>query len=221
MRVRRSSCHSTRRQRHRGDRHPCASAAGYDRGAREGIDPFDEDPAPGDEGGPALIQVPASAGAPAAPDWLYTQSTDFPGASPCPSSGCTWNSTSWGSWEVNQFQAATNAHVLASRFHDYLEAAPIGFDEASGNFQRTNTSGSGLGGDYVRLEVNDGEVVLDEYAPPYLDAGTSRGSRQRRNMAGWSSTGSAVDICAWVRRTNWNEGHGLDATSCGPADRCR
>ena len=47
--------------------------------------------------------------------------------------------------------------MLASRFHDYLEAAPIGFDEASGNFQRTNTSGSGLGDDYVRLEVNDGE----------------------------------------------------------------
>jgi subtilisin-like proprotein convertase family protein len=102
------------------------------------------------------VQVPASAGAPAAPDWLYAQTT-FPGASPCPTSGCTWNSGAWGSWEVNQFQAATNAHVLASRFHDHLEAAPIGFDEASGNFQRTNTSGSGVGGDYVRLEVNDGE----------------------------------------------------------------
>ncbi|HYJ20585.1 MAG TPA: M36 family metallopeptidase [Solirubrobacterales bacterium] len=125
--------------------------------SRTYIDPFDEDPAPGEEQGGELIQVPASAGTPAAPDWLYAQSTNFPGATPCPPSGCTWNSANSESSAVNQFQAATNAHVLASRFHDYLEGAPIGFDEASGNFQRTNTSGSGVGNDYVRLEVNDGE----------------------------------------------------------------
>lgn len=125
--------------------------------ARTYIDPEDEDPAPGEEEGGELIQVPASAGAPAAPDWLYAQSTDFPGATPCPPTGCTWNSADAESSAVNQFQAATNAHVLASRFHDHLEEAPIGFDEASGNFQRTNTSGSGAGNDYVRLEVNDGE----------------------------------------------------------------
>ena len=125
--------------------------------SRTYIDPYDDDPEPGEEEGGELIQVPASGGAPAAPDWLYTQSTNFPGATPCPPTGCTWNSTNSESSEVNQFQAATNAHVLASRFHDYLEQAPIGFDEASGNFQRTNTSGSGLGNDYVRLEVNDGE----------------------------------------------------------------
>lgn len=124
--------------------------------ARTYIDYANESPASGAEQGGERIQVPASSGAPAAPDWLYAQSTNFPGAQPCPSSGCTWNNADEESEAVNQFQAATNAHVHTSRFHDYLEAAPIGFDEASGNFQRTNTSGSGLGNDYVRVEVNDG-----------------------------------------------------------------
>lgn len=126
--------------------------------ARTYLDPTDDDPEPGDEQGGDRVQIPASNGAPtSSPDWLYTQSTAFPGADPCPISGCTWNSASPGSESTNAFQAATNAHVLVSRFHDHLQAAPIGFDEASGNFQRTNTSGHGLGNDYVQVEVNDGE----------------------------------------------------------------
>lgn len=124
--------------------------------ARTYIDGGNQSPAPGEEQGGERVQIPASSGAPAAPDWLYTQSTNFPGAKPCPLSGCTWNNQEEESEEVNQFQAGTNAHVVTSRFHDYLEQAPIGFDEASGNFQRTNTSGSGVGNDYVRVEVNDG-----------------------------------------------------------------
>jgi subtilisin-like proprotein convertase family protein len=136
--------------------------------ARTYIDGLNESPAPGEEQGGNRVQIPASSGAPAAPDWLYQQSTDFPGAKPCPPSGCTWNNAEEESEEVNQFQAGTNAHVIASRFHDYLEAAPIGFDEASGNFQRTNTSGSGLGNDYVRVEVNDGggRNNANFFAPP-------------------------------------------------------
>jgi subtilisin-like proprotein convertase family protein len=136
--------------------------------SRTYVDPEDDDPEPGEEESGETVQVPASNGGPAAPDWLYAQSTVFPGADPCPPSGCTWNSLNRETAEVNQFQAATNAHVLASRFHAHLEAAPIGFDEASGNFQRTNTSGSGLGGDYVRLEVNDGEGTNNAnfFTPP-------------------------------------------------------
>ncbi|ADB48927.1 M36 family metallopeptidase [Conexibacter woesei] len=126
--------------------------------ARTYVDREDEDPAPGAELGGSRVQIPASSGAPAAPDWLYAQSTAFPDPlGVCPASGCTWNRTDQDSPAVNQFQAATNAHVLASRFHDHLLQAPIGFDEASGNFQRTNSSGSGAGDDYVRVEVNDGE----------------------------------------------------------------
>jgi len=121
--------------------------------ARTYVDPNDEDPAAGSEQGGSRVQIAASSGA---PDWLFTQSHTFPGATPCPTSGCTWDSATPSSWTTNQFQAATNAHVLASRFHDHLVQSPIGFDEASGNFQRTNPSGNGLGGDYVRAEINDG-----------------------------------------------------------------
>jgi subtilisin-like proprotein convertase family protein len=126
--------------------------------ARTYIDFLDEDPAPGDEQGGNRIQIPASNQflTPTEPDWLYAQQT-FPAAAPCPPSGCTWNSAAAGSDVFNRFQAATNAHVLVSRFHDHLQAAPIGFDAASGNFQRTNPAGVGAGNDYVRVEVNDGE----------------------------------------------------------------
>ena len=127
--------------------------------SRTYVDPADEDPAAGDEAGGTRVQIPASGGAPAAPDWLYTQSHSFPGATPCPATGCTWNSDDVTTRATNQFQAGSNLHVLVSRFHDHLAAAPIGFDEAAGNFQRTNTSGQGLGGDYVRSEVNDGQGV--------------------------------------------------------------
>lgn len=126
--------------------------------SRTYADPDDENPQPGDELGGNRIQIHASSGGPAAPDWLYPQSTDFPDApsNKCPSSGCTWNVGNYYSRAVNRSQAATNAHVLVSRFHDYLFEPPIGFDEASGNFQRTNFNGEGVGNDYVRTEVNDG-----------------------------------------------------------------
>lgn len=125
--------------------------------SRTYIDGDSVDPEPGEEDAPHLVQIPASAGAPNAPDWRYAQSTDFPTLpGKCPTSGCTWDITNYYSREVNQFQAATNLHVLVSRFHGHLLAGPIGFDEASGNFQRTNASGHGSGNDYVRAEVNDG-----------------------------------------------------------------
>ena len=48
-------------------------------------------------------------------------------------------------------------HALVGHFVEYLTRAPIGFDEASGNFQRVNAGGAGRGGDYIRTEVNDGQ----------------------------------------------------------------
>jgi len=114
-------------------------------------------PAPGMENGGTRRQVPASA--PAGPDWIFDPVTVFGGATPCPSTGCTWNSDTPATSQTNEKQAAVNVHVLASRFHDHLAQAPIGFDEASGNFQRTNPSGQGAGGDYVQSEVNDGSGV--------------------------------------------------------------
>jgi subtilisin-like proprotein convertase family protein len=122
-------------------------------------DPADENPAAGNEFGGARAQIPASNGNAQSPDWLYTQSHDFPGASPCPASGCTWDSEQPSTRTVNEKQAGANLHVLVNRFHDHLKQAPIGFDEASGNFQLHNPSGQGLGGDYVRAELNDGSGI--------------------------------------------------------------
>lgn len=125
--------------------------------ARTYTDPDNQNPAPGSELGGARVQIPASGGAPSAPNWIYPQSTTFPGATPCPSTGCTWNSADPATQTINQFQAGSNLHALVSRFHGHLAQSPIGFDEASGNFQLTNTTGQGLGNDYVQAELNDGE----------------------------------------------------------------
>ncbi|HEX4962498.1 MAG TPA: M36 family metallopeptidase [Thermoanaerobaculia bacterium] len=55
-----------------------------------------------------------------------------------------------------QFQhgAVTQLFYLANWYHDQLYT--YGFDEAAGNFQQTNFSGMGLGGDRVLAEVQDG-----------------------------------------------------------------
>jgi subtilisin-like proprotein convertase family protein len=125
--------------------------------ARTYTDPNDQDPAPGSEAGGTRLQIPATGGTIDNPDWLYTRQTNFPGATPCPPSGCSWNSAIPASAATNQFEAATNVHVLTSRYLEYLAKPPIGFDEASGNFQRVNTSGAGRANDYVRAETNDGQ----------------------------------------------------------------
>jgi Fungalysin metallopeptidase (M36)/Proprotein convertase P-domain/Fungalysin/Thermolysin Propeptide Motif len=123
--------------------------------ARTYVDPNDQDPAPGAEAGGTRVQIPASS--PATLDWLYDRSTTFPGATPCPPTGCSWNSADPATSATNRFQVSTNVHVLTSRYLEYLAKPPIGFDEASGNFQRVNTSGAGTGNDYVRAETNDGQ----------------------------------------------------------------
>ena len=105
--------------------------------SRTYIDPNDQDPAPGSEEGGTRVQIPESS--PGSRDWLYTRTT-FPGATPCPVGGCAWDSTIAASRGTNQFQAATNVHVLVGRFSEYLAQPPIGFDEASGNFQRVNAA---------------------------------------------------------------------------------
>lgn len=71
----------------------------------------------------------------------------------CPVWGCTWQS---GAPAVNQNAQVTSLFVLTNRFHDHLLTEPIGFDEASRNFERDNSSGAGLGGDRVLAEANDG-----------------------------------------------------------------
>ena len=50
---------------------------------------------------------------------------------------------------TNREQTTTQAFYYVNHFHDHLLAPPIGFDEASRNFEHVNSSGQGLGGDAI------------------------------------------------------------------------
>ncbi len=65
-----------------------------------------------------------------------------------PDWNCTWDSKEPLSWRTNRVESATNTYWLMNHYHDYLEAAPIGFTEEAGNFQLVNDDGAGgLDGD--------------------------------------------------------------------------
>ncbi|HEX8205037.1 MAG TPA: M36 family metallopeptidase [Solirubrobacteraceae bacterium] len=89
-------------------------------------------------------------------DPLYTLQP-VAGGTPCPPAPafCTWNSDDVSSLAVNQHHAATNLFFHVNKFHDRLLAPPIGFDEASGNFEEVNASGQGVGSDGVLAESDD------------------------------------------------------------------
>lgn len=93
--------------------------------------------------------VPQSGG-----DWLFPY-TYFNHAE-CPAFGCTWDSTNAATQATNQNASVTQMFYLTNLFHDHLLASPIGFDEASRNFEQVNESGMGLGNDRVLAEGSDG-----------------------------------------------------------------
>jgi extracellular elastinolytic metalloproteinase len=69
---------------------------------------------------------------------------------------CTWNPNVPFSWKKNRKQNTTQVFFFVNKWHDHLQADPIGFTEAAGNFQRKNTSRHGLGGDAVATQTEDG-----------------------------------------------------------------
>jgi extracellular elastinolytic metalloproteinase len=69
---------------------------------------------------------------------------------------CSWNPGKPFSWRVNRNQDATQVFFFVNNWHDHLQAAPIGFTEAAGNFQRVNATGKGRGGDAVQTQTDDG-----------------------------------------------------------------
>jgi hypothetical protein len=67
----------------------------------------------------------------------------------------------------------TNLFYWNNVFHDVMSG--YGFDEASGNFQATNYSAAGTGGDYVRAEAADGSGTNNaNFSTPAADGGTPR-----------------------------------------------
>jgi hypothetical protein len=69
---------------------------------------------------------------------------------------CSWNPNKPFSWRVNRAQNAAQVFFFVNNWHDHLKAAPIGFTEAAGNFQRKNFSGKGIGHDAVSTNTDDG-----------------------------------------------------------------
>jgi hypothetical protein len=104
-------------------------------------------------------------------DWLYTFHV-FTNQlnSPCVAKfECAWDSRlnpltdpkGSFSWKTNRKQSGTNLFWLLNRYHDHLAKAPIGFNEAAGNFEAFNASGNGFGGDPVLGQGMDGANTLD------------------------------------------------------------
>jgi hypothetical protein len=72
-----------------------------------------------------------------------------PAGQSCPPASpfCTWDSAAADSWQTNRQQNAVQVFYYANKFHDHLQAAPIGFDSASRNFE---------GSDAVVVNTDDG-----------------------------------------------------------------
>jgi extracellular elastinolytic metalloproteinase len=69
---------------------------------------------------------------------------------------CSWNPNKPFSWKVNRAQDAAQVFFFVNNWHDHLKAAPIGFTEAAGNFQRQNFTANGTGHDAVQTNTDDG-----------------------------------------------------------------
>ncbi len=92
------------------------------------------------------------------------------------------------SMEPNAYQhaAATNLFYMNNIMHDFTYQ--YGFDEFSGNFQESNHSGLGVGGDYVVAQAQYGADLAD---PPLNNASFSTpgdGGSGRMRMYLWSTT---------------------------------
>jgi extracellular elastinolytic metalloproteinase len=69
---------------------------------------------------------------------------------------CAWDKTVPKDWNRNRNWFGVQLYHFLNVYHDHLAAAPIGFTEAAGNFQVTNSTGQGLGGDPVEGQFIDG-----------------------------------------------------------------
>ncbi len=107
----------------------------------------------------------------------------------CPAFGCTWDSANLATKTVNRNAGAVGLFYLTNHFHDHLLQAPIGFDEASRNFEHVNSSGQGVGGDAVLAEAQDSSGINNaNFATP------ADGSSPRMQMYMWDGAPSAAGV---------------------------
>ncbi|GAA1660147.1 hypothetical protein GCM10009765_06940 [Fodinicola feengrottensis] len=65
---------------------------------------------------------------------------------------CTWDPSVPNSWRTNVSQGAAQVMYFLGKYHDHLEAAPIGFTRAAGNFEAVDD-------DAVQAQVFDGAAT--------------------------------------------------------------
>jgi hypothetical protein len=65
---------------------------------------------------------------------------------------CTWDPSVPNSWRANVNQGAAQVMYFLGKYHDHLEAAPIGFTRAAGNFEAVDD-------DAVQAQVFDGAAT--------------------------------------------------------------
>ena len=98
-------------------------------------------------------EIPHSTGT----DFMYPL-TSFPGASAdcSPTFVCTWLPDTAFSYQTNLQQNATQVFFFVNNFHDWLQAAPVGFTPANGNFSVS---------DPVIANTDDGANVFGDGFP--------------------------------------------------------
>ncbi|ELP62817.1 M36 family metallopeptidase [Streptomyces turgidiscabies] len=67
---------------------------------------------------------------------------------------CSWDQKTPNSWQTNREQNAAQVYYFIGTFHDHLEAGPIGFTRAAGNFDSRD-------GDAVQAQTDDGAAMKD------------------------------------------------------------
>lgn len=97
-------------------------------------------------------------------DWLYPY-TFFEDPF-CPSYGCTWDPGVSASIPALAKASAPGLLHNINALHDHFLEEPIGFDEASGNFERINSTGQGLDGDRVNAEQSTQALNNASFSTP-------------------------------------------------------
>jgi hypothetical protein len=72
---------------------------------------------------------------------------------------CSWNPNVAFGWRANLRHNVEQVYYFVNTYHDHLNAAPIGFTEAAGNFELVNSTGQGEGGDPVHAQAMDGANI--------------------------------------------------------------
>ncbi|GLY99513.1 M36 family metallopeptidase [Actinoplanes sp. NBRC 103695] len=97
-------------------------------------------------------------------DWRFPFK-DFTGqvGPPCAAGKqCSWDPGVGYSWKDNAKQNAAQLFYYVSSFHDHLEAAPIGFTRAAGNYETAD-------GDPIEVNAIDGADLDGDGHPAYVN----------------------------------------------------